>query len=152
MRKVIWCNFFCDLIIFLEIQFKNTSNLILLSFKVPSKIFFYKIFINRTYFFKNVVLRIAKLSWKLSTYQWDTLYKEGWFIKWFTTVFGSIFYESVLIRNRFWKLDFLQGRSIKRIGSVSRAKLPSHSMSFSSFLPNPASFETRWQIFRTSNL
>ena len=52
---------------FFDIQFKNTLNLILLSFKVSD-------FFIRSYSLEKVVLRIAKLSPKLSTYRWDTLY------------------------------------------------------------------------------
>ena len=37
-------NYFCVLRNFFDIQFENTSNLILLSFKVPSERFFYKVF------------------------------------------------------------------------------------------------------------
>ena len=48
-------------------------------------------FQNRSYFLKYVVLRIAKLSPKLSTYRWDTLYKVfNWFISfyiWQQTIF-----------------------------------------------------------------
>ena len=40
---------------------------------MPSERFFHKVFKNRSYFLKYVILRIAKLSPKLST--WDTLYK-----------------------------------------------------------------------------
>ena len=62
---------------FFKIQFKNTSNLILLGFKMSSESFFLQIFQNRSYFLKYVDLRIAKLGPKLSTYRWDTLYNPS---------------------------------------------------------------------------
>ena len=62
---------FCRLRIFFDIQFKDTLNLIFLGFKVPSEEFFLQEFPNRSYFLKYVVLGIAKLSSKLSTYRWD---------------------------------------------------------------------------------
>ena len=48
-----------------DIQFKNASDFILLSFKVPPERFSSQGFLNRSYFFEYVVIRIAKLSLKL---------------------------------------------------------------------------------------
>ena len=41
---------------------------------------------------------------------------KGWFIERFTGVFGSIFYESVLIWNSFWKLDVYRAEVSKELG------------------------------------
>ena len=65
-------NHFSDLTFFFDFEFKNTSNLIFPGFKVPSESF--QGFQNRVYFLAYVILRIEKLSPKLSTYWWDTLY------------------------------------------------------------------------------
>ena len=67
--------FFWNLTHFFDIQLKKTSNLIFLDFKVPSERFFSQEFQNRSYFLKYVVLTNRKLSPKLSTNGWDTLYK-----------------------------------------------------------------------------
>ena len=48
---------------------QNTFNLIFLGFKVSSEGF-----LNRSYFLKYVVLKNRKLSRKLTTNGWDTLY------------------------------------------------------------------------------
>ena len=59
IMRVLGCQFFLD------IQFKNASDLILLSFKEPPERFSSQGFLNRSYFSEYVVLRIAKLSLKL---------------------------------------------------------------------------------------
>ena len=64
-----WCKKILTFKIFFNIQVKNTSNLTLLSCKVPSERFFHQVFKTGLYFLKYVVLRIAKLSPKLSTYR-----------------------------------------------------------------------------------
>ena len=47
---------------------------------------------------------------------------------------------------------YLQGRCIKWTWSISGSKLSSHTMPFSTFFPDPASFEARWKILRASNI
>ena len=56
---------------FFAIQIKNTYNLILLSFKVPSESFFSQEFPNRSYFLSHLALENRKLSLKLSTYRYS---------------------------------------------------------------------------------
>ena len=67
---------FRNLTTFFDIQFKSTFDFNFPIFKVPSERFFSQGFQNRSHFLKYVVLKISKFSPKLSTFQWDTLYKQ----------------------------------------------------------------------------
>ena len=69
-------NHFSDRTLFFDLQFKNTSNLILLSFKMSSESFLFHKFFNTGLTFWNMylVLKIAKLGPNVFPYRWDTLY------------------------------------------------------------------------------
>ena len=66
-------NHFSDRTLFFDLQFKNTSNLILLGFKMSSERFFIQEFQNRVYFLPYVIFQFSKFGPKLSTFGWDTL-------------------------------------------------------------------------------
>ena len=67
-------NDFSILTPFFKIQFENTSNLILLGFKVSSESF-----LKQSYLLKYVGLKIAKLGPNVFPYQWDTLYLDEFY-------------------------------------------------------------------------